>query len=623
MRTITNFGFGNIGSNPIGIVFLSDGSIQQFNTTTKAVTTIASVSTIANPTNNLGLSQWGSQYILMAAPQTNGYFIWDGTLLYQAGTIGPSVDISNDGLTYTSQPNMQAIGGLGSGPAFSATVTSGGSLSNIMVTATGASYGASDVVMVAFSGGGPGTSATAILVASLSGNSGSVGAITVMTGGSGYTPAGATLTLEGGGGIGATATAVVGFSGGPITGATITNAGLGYLNPPTVVVTDANNPVAQATVPLMPFGVQGTAVETYTSRVWISNGGAPSVPPQRNLNNFSAAGFPSNFNGSAGGGTYLDNNSFARVGYYQLKQSNGFLYEIGDSSVDYISGVSTTGTPPLTTFNNQNIDPQVGSPWPNTVQVFSRAIVFANSFGVHALYGGAVQKISNQLDGIFTSLPITGNPPTVNGLQPSAAVAIVFGIHIYCLLLPVIDTYTGMTVNKIFCWDGQLWFSYQPSIPLIQIASQEINSVLTAYGTDGTSIYPLFNTPSTAIQKVVQSKQWDNPSYLMIKQVQRILGLLKDDNIDNFNVSVDTENGSVTVTLSNGKPGFWLNNQGQQATWFNNMGQVATWFAEGNPFFIKSIDATGVITGLTFYTNAEDMTLISLMLTGRQYEAQI
>ena len=119
--------------------------------------------------------------------------------------------------------------------------------------------------------------------------------------------------------------------------------------------------------------------------------------------------------------------------------------------------------------------------------------------------------------------------------------------------------------------------------------------------------------PSTAIQKVVQSKQWDNPSYLMIKQVQRILGLLKDDNIDNFNVSVDTENGSVTVTLTNGKP----------ATWLNNQGQAATWYAEGNPFFIKAIDATGVITGLTFYTNAEDMTLISLMLTGRQMESQI
>jgi hypothetical protein len=623
MRTITNFAFGNITSNPIAMVFLSDGSIQQVNTQTLAVTAVAPVSTIANPTNNIGLSQWGSQYILMAAPQTNGYFIWDGTLLYEAGTLGPSTQITSDGNTYTSQPNMRGVGGLGFGAAFAATVTSSGALSNISLTATGTSYGATDVVMIAFSGGGAGTSATAIIVASLSGVSGSVGALTVLTGGSGYTPAGATLSLQGGGGIGATATATVAFSGGPITGATIVNAGLGYLYPPTVVVTDANNPVAQATVPIMPFGVQGTALETYNSRVWTANGAAPVTPPQRNLQNFSAPGIPSDFNPSDGAGTYLNNNSFARVGYYGLKQSNGFLYEIGDSSVDYISGVQTTGTPPITTFNNQNIDPQVGSPWASTVQVFSRAIVFANPFGVHALYGGAVQKISNQLDGIFTSLPITGNPPTINGIQPSAAVAVVFGIHIYCILLPVIDTYTGETVNKIFCWDGQLWFSYQPSVPLIQIASQEINSVLTAYGTDGTNIYPLFATPSTAIQKVVQSKQWDNPSYLMIKQVQRILGLLKDDNIDNFNVSVDTENGSVTVSLTNGKPATWLNNQGQSATWYNNAGQVATWYAAGNPFFIKAIDATGVITGLTFYTNAEDMTLISLMLTGRQMESQL
>lgn len=636
MTTITNFGFGNFAATPIGVVFLSDGSIQQVNTNTGGTQFIAPPGTIVTPTDDLGLSQWGSQYILIVAPQSNGYFAWDGTLFYQAGTLGPYVDISDDGLAYTSQPNMAVVTGdsLINGSSginayapgsFIATLVSTGSLSQITVANQGFNYQPNDVAMIAFSGGGVGTGATAILQAALINQT--VGAVLILTGGSGYTPAGVNLSIQGGGGFGATATATVAVSGGPITAVTVNNPGQAYTSPPTVVVTDPNNPVAQATVPIMPFGVQGTTIETYTSRVWIANGAAPTTPPLRNSVVFSAPGQPTNFDGSAGGGNYLDNNSFARVGYYGLKQTNGFMYEIGDSSTDYISGVTTTGTPPQTAFSNQNVDPQVGTPWPNTIQVFSRAIVFANSYGVHALYGGAIQKVSTPLDGIFASVPIvnTATGPTIGGIQPSAAVHIVYGIHIYCLLLPVIDTFTGLMANKIFCWDGQKWFTYQPSKTLIQIASQEINSVLTAYGTDGTSIYPLFNTPSTAINKIVQSKLWDTPSYFMQKHIQRILGIAESNDNQMFNatVSVDTELGSKSVVVSNIAAAVWLNNKNQAATWYNNMGLPASWQITGLPTFKSMIDNNGVLVGLTFQTNAEDMTLVSLMMTGQQYNVTV
>ena len=126
---------------------------------------------------------------------------------------------------------------------------------------------------------------------------------------------------------------------------------------------DAVSPVA------IPLAISGTAIEVYSGRVWIANG--PTIT-------FSVPGSLIDFSSANGGGNFTSSDSFLRVAYIQLKQTNGFLYLIGDSSVNYISGVQTSGSPPVTTLTNQNADPEVGSPWPATVDVFSRNILFAN-----------------------------------------------------------------------------------------------------------------------------------------------------------------------------------------------------------------------------------------------------
>ena len=621
------FNFGNIGDTAFAMVFTSDGGITQVNTLTDSSTFVAPASTILNTSANIGMAQWGSQYIIMCAPQTNGYFIWDGVVFYQAGTIGPTVIVTNDGQGYKSKPTINAVGGEGTGATFASTLTSAGNLSQITVVNPGSGYQASDYVVLAFSGGGNGTPATAIATAVLNSSNG-VAVINVITGGSGYNQSTVAVSLLGGGGIGATATATVSVSGGPVASIAVITPGQAFITAPTVVITDTSNPVVQANIPIMPFGVQGTAIETYAGRVWVTNGAAPTTPPAKNLTVFSAPNSPADFNVSDGAGSYLDTNSFARVGYHALRQSNGFLYEIGDSSVDYISGVNTSGSPPITTFSNQNVDPQIGSPWPNTVQVFSRSIVFANTFGVHAMYGGAVQKVSTPLDGIYTTVtpqtPSGASAPTFSGLQPSGAVAIIFGIHVYIVLMPIIDPFTGEQRNALMCWDGQKWWLAQESVAFKQIASQEINSILTAYGTDGRAIYPLFQTPSNAIAKVVQSKQWTAPHYIMRKRAQRVAGLIKSNDVmDAFTISIDTENGSVNIPIVNPFSVQWVNNQNQVVQWVNNLGQIVQWQSIGTEFFIDQAltagDASGVIMGLTFQTTSTDLTLISLAIIAQQY----
>ena len=100
-------------------------------------------------------------------------------------------------------------------------------------------------------------------------------------------------------------------------------------------------------------------------------------------------------------------------GYHGLRQSNGFLLLVGDSSINYIGGSRPRGTPPSTTFANQNVDPQIGTPWPDTLQVYSRALVFANSFGVFAMYGGAVQKVSTPIDNLYSQSRPPALPPPI------------------------------------------------------------------------------------------------------------------------------------------------------------------------------------------------------------------
>lgn len=607
-NTVTFFNFGNIGTVPYCIVFLSDGSIVAVNTTTKVAQTIAPAGTITSPGSvTVGVSQWGSIYILICAPQPNGFFMWDGTLFYQAGTLGPTVTMINSGLDYTSSPTITTSGGSGSGATFSSQI-SNGVIQQITVTNPGIGYVVGDIIALIFTGGGSTTSAKATATIA----AGAVTGLSGLSGGTGYTATTKVIFL-GGGGTGATATVTV--AAGAVTGITVTNGGEGYTTPPTMLFDDANNPVAVATAQVMPFGVQGTAIEVFTQRVWIANGDAPSAPPALGLVQFSAPGSPQDFDSGNGAGAFVATNSFLRIGYHALKQTNGFLYLVGDSSVDYISGVSTSGSPAITTFTYQNVDPQIGSPWPNSCQVYSRSIAFGNGFGVQALYGGAVQKVSNPLDGFYSSVPSLG------GFMPSGAVAILFGIHCYMLLLPIIDQITQLQRNALLLWDGKRWWTASQGVTLQQIASQEINSQMNAFGTDGASIYPLFTTPSTSLLKTAVSKWWGTPGYMGTLRAMRfyLLSQTFSSSPAAVNISIDTEKGSVSYPNANLSTVSWVNNLAQPVTWQNNALDPVEWLASGTQFIAIAVNASGTLLGCTISTTSEDLALVHATILAQTY----
>lgn len=446
------FDFANIGATPYMIVIRNDGGVDAVSTSTGVVTNIAAAATITNPSRStVGISQYGSLYIIIVAQQTNGYFLWDGTTFYKPGDTQPD---------------------------------------------------------------GSGT---------------------------------------------------------------------------------------------MPTAIGGTAVETYQGRIWIAND-ATII--------YGAPGSAYDFSTGNGGGNFTSTDSFLRVKFTQLKQTNGFLYLIGDSSVNYISGVQTSGSPPTTTFTNQNADPEVGTPWGATPLVFSRNIIFANPFGVQVSYGAAVTKISEALDGVYNTVANLGS------FLPSAAKAIIFGKKCFLLLLPIVDPVSGQQVNKLLLWDGKdKWWASEQDVPLNYIQFQEINSVLTTYGTDGNVIYPLFQNPSDGFTKTVQSKLWDKPgSYHIVKSSARLWAMFRYYSAvsPSLSITIDNETSSTDVASTLGPlTATWTTAGGAEAVWRTTALATAAWTTSGEGIVVlepTAIAQNGRLSGLTVQTEAADMAIISMMI---------
>ncbi len=200
LSNIVFYDFANIEAMPLAIIFLADGSIVQVNTLSGVATTIAPTGTITDPSRaNCDISQWGNQYVIIVATQTDGYFLWDGALLYHAGTLAPGITMQYVGAGYSSAPTVTAYGGSGSGVTLNA-IIAGGVVTGVSITAIGSGYVATDAVGLAFSGGAP-TVATAIITPVLTGG---VITSTVLTDpGNGYADTNIVASVVGGGGSGA------------------------------------------------------------------------------------------------------------------------------------------------------------------------------------------------------------------------------------------------------------------------------------------------------------------------------------------------------------------------------------------------------------------------------------
>lgn len=686
-RTIIYFQWFNIGGQPYCFILLDNGAIDQV-TPGGAVTHIAPAATVAAPSTFIGAAQWASQYFIWAVDQTNGYWIWDGSHLFTAGTIGPAIIVTEGGAGYTTIPTVTIYGGSGAGATATA-VLENESVSQVNITAPGSGYLQTDTAIVLFSGGNgtrtahgtaslsngvivnavllsgginyqslptiaitdPHGAGAQIVVSSwaTTGSSGStplfsLTGLRVVAGGSGYTNP--TITFSGGS-ASTQATAYLTTQNGVITGLTTVDAGVGYVGDVGIafiaptgtgataqVYLDSTGAVSQvliepngatgsgysgtvfwvvtgagpaaASLSLMPFGISGTAIETFGQRVWLGNGAASAF---QNRLLFSAPGDPADFSPAVGAGATPSLDSFLRIGYFSLRQTNGFLYLIGDSSINYVSGVQTSTQQPqlgaaqtISTFNNQNADPQIGSPWQGSVQVFSRNIVLANPTGVYVSYGGAATRISATLDGIYGS-HTSGSGATQKNFSSAVATLSIpgvfdVGIAVYMLLLPIVDQVSGSTVNKLLIWDGQKWFTSQQDRTLTWIGTKEFESEISAWGTDGTILFRMFDSPTTGFTKYVRGKLYSGSGYHVTKTALRLHALIQDANSgDTVTISIDNETaigaGAATQAIT-----------------------TTAGLAVLGPYPVAQ---NGRLLGFSITTTAAELTIMSVIASGQDY----
>lgn len=522
LSIVAHYNF-NIGFDVFLVTFFANGSATFFKLIANVYTSVYTAPADTFATNGYSSSnpmgrQWGSKYFIIVGNSIlspgNGYWIFDGLVLYSAGTVSPVITITNVGAGYTSDP-VVTVGA--SGATFTVTRV-GGQIVNIVCTNPGSGF----------------------TVASTSPE---------------------TLTFTGGGPMG---------------------------GPPTTS--------AAGTIALMPFGVVGSGVELYQQRVWIV---------YQDLLIFSAPGSPVDFSSASGAGTVEATDSSLRFAYTQLIAQAGFLYLIADGSISYISGVQTSGTPPITTFGLTAIDTEFGTIWRDSIQAYGRGVIFATYTGVYAVYGGTVEKVSLPIDDIFQPENLLS---TVN-FGPSSAIVELYGRRYYALLLPVEDEFTGILTKKILLWNRGSW----------SIATQEddfnklnwfMNSAVTvATASDGYKVYEIMtNYSANTLPRVVRSKLWDAPGFFVEKASWRLAGLMTDEVFSSIratsaiSIDIDNEVDSITYDLA------YITD--------------TKWTTAGQKRFIIAADQAGYLIGFTIRT-AQPITIQSIVDVSQQFRMSL
>lgn len=346
----------------------------------------------------------------------------------------------------------------------------------------------------------------------------------------------------------------------------------------------------------MPSGISGTDIEVFLARVWIIDG--PTLLT-------SVASNGANFATGAGGAAKPNTESTLRRAYTALCQINGYLYVLGDSSVAYVTNVQTSATP-TTSYQFTVIDAQVGTPWRDSVIPFGRTVMFANANGVYAIYGSSANKVSDDLDGIWDA-----TKADFTTVVPSSSVATLFGIKVFMITLRTLDPTTQTTRTLLAMWNGRQWFMGNQAPAPSLIAPQEIDSVMTTYGCNGTAVQPLFTVASASLEKKIVSKLWGGAyGFVMQKQVLRFYTQVKP---------VGAIAVALTLTVDSDVTSFAVPGQATQALTFVNSSGAVLQFqnnAFANLFFqslasIAMVDAngSGLLLGLTITTTSPDFIL--------------
>jgi hypothetical protein len=404
--------------------------------------------------------------------------------------------------------------------------------------------------------------------------------ITVTAGGSGYT-AGATAVISGGSGSGATASVTV--VAGVVTALTLTNAGVNYLAADTLTVTISGvGPGSGATATAKPwpiFTITPTTLAVYSGRVWLAGG--------RVLTWTGTTGYDDASSADASGSTIIPDADLVHA-VTALRSLNNYLWIFADNSIKQIGTVSVTGS--TTTFSIVTLSSDTGTTFQQSIASYNRLVLFANKTGVYAVLGSSVQKISDQMDGIFSRIDFS---------QPlCAALNDINSIRCYMLLVRYIDPIQGRTRSLILVFQSRKWFVASQGDSLICMSTAVINGTLETFGSSGSDVTQILQNASQSVSVLLRTALSHHGKPFMGKKALQA-ATAQTGSFSNVTMTIDTENGSVNANYTMSFAVTWLNALGLPVTWVNALGQLVTFSGAGFLFQRTTAAGTGIYLGLT------------------------
>jgi len=461
------------------------------------------------------------------------------------------------------------------------------------LTITNAGSGYTSAPTLTFSGGGG--SGAAAVAGPLTFKTGTIGVI-VTNSGTGYTSTPTVVFTGGSPTVAAQATAIV--FGGQVTGVIVTNPGSGYSSAPSVSFS-GGTPTTAATAKALLTSDDLSDVSSFQGRTWLSQGRTVYYSAANSYNDFVSV--------SAGNVQITDDTLHSNIS--ALISANNFLYVFGDDSINVFSDVrvTTTGN---TLFTNTNVSASTGSVYADGIFPYFRSLLFINDYGIFALIGATVSKISDALDGVFPLIdftqPISGGQVLVNNILCAA-----FNVYYN-------DPVQGARPIQLVFFDKKWFVTSQTTLKhILPVATAK---KLYLYGTDGTNLLSLYTDASNSVSTTIISALWPMQDTIRTKQALKFALEATSTNSATLNVTVDSEtNVSPTYVLTNLI--YWTNNAGFTISWTNNSSTVIPWLG-GTAYTLYKSDAQqyGKYLGLTITSSSPSFTLNTMEM---EYEQRV
>lgn len=408
----------------------------------------------------------------------------------------------------------------------------------------------------------------------------------VTAGGSGYTTA-PDVAITGGSGTGVAATAII--SGGSVVAIMLTNPGSGYQagDTLTVAITGGGGSGATATVLVWPFTAAATTLAVYTGRVWMAVGRVINYTGTLGYDDFNPAN-------AAGSTTIPDADLVHSI--TALRSLNNYLYVMGDNSIKQIGTVTVSGS--ATNFTIITLSSDQGTTYPDTIQSFNRLLLFANQVGVYAVFGATVQKISDEMDGVFQHIDFTQ--------APTAALNNINNIRCYLLLVKYNDP-QGPTRSIILTFFNKKWFVISQGDNIRSIVTTYSGALVETFSTSGSDLTQIVQNTDNTLPILLRTAMPSDGAPFLGKKAIRV-GIAAEARVSlEATVTLDTEYASVPVVapamasiMDFDSNVTWANNLNQIVTWENASAEEVDWAAIGFLFPAGQADAIGAFLGVTF-----------------------